>query len=101
MPNRYEYTKIRANTTGNRVYAPTLYPKIEIEDTDIVILTKDGDRLDLLSYRYYKDVSLWWIIAVANGINNGKFAIEPGTELRIPVAIEKILQDLKRINDEF
>jgi len=58
MPNRYKYTKIRTAKTGERVYAPTLYPKIEIEDTDQVVISKVGDRFDILAAKYYNDVSL-------------------------------------------
>jgi phage tail protein X len=66
------------------VYKTTLFPKIERHVSDIYIEARDGDRLDNLAYQYYKDVTLWWIIAQANHIGKGTMYIEPGQKIRIP-----------------
>ncbi|MAH43604.1 hypothetical protein CL614_07865 [archaeon] len=66
--------------------ATTIYSSIPESDGDIYVITQMGDRLDLLAYQFYKDVSLWWYIAKANGL---KFMTIPaGTRLRIPATTE-------------
>ena len=68
------------------LHETTIYKSIPKSDGDIYIITQDGDRLDLLSYRYYNDSSLWWYIANANNLTNINVPI--GTSLRIPVSTE-------------
>ncbi len=46
----------------------------------------EGERLDSIAYKYYKDSTLWHIIADVNVITN-PFSIEPGDELVIPALI--------------
>nr|DAY14378.1 MAG TPA: baseplate wedge protein [Caudoviricetes sp.] len=41
------------------------------------------NRLDLVSYKFYKTSRLWWVIAYASHIDN-PFNIPVGTNLRIP-----------------
>jgi hypothetical protein len=41
---------------------------------------------------------LWWAISVANNLNDASLHIEPGTQLRIPGNISKIVSDLEKIN---
>ena len=94
---RYLNTKRKINKTGQRVYGTTYYPRIEIEDSDTFIYPKDGDRLDTLAYKYYGDITLWWVIAKANGIK-GKAALSVDEILRIPGNITRILENFRRIN---
>jgi hypothetical protein len=47
-------------------------------------MTETGDRLDTLAYQYFKDATLWWIIASANNIHDAPLGIKDGTILRIP-----------------
>jgi hypothetical protein len=54
--------------------------------------------LDILANKYYNDSSLWWIIAVANNLNDASLSIEPGIQMRIPSNVSKILNDLEKIN---
>lgn len=56
---RYSYTGLKKSNSGSRVFKTTMYPKIDILDTDIFTISKKGDRLDLLAYKYYGDVSMW------------------------------------------
>ena len=72
------------NDTKKLVYKTTLFPKIEKDVSDIYIEVRDGDRLDNLAYQYYKDVTLWWIIAQANHIGKATMFIDPGQKIRIP-----------------
>ena len=98
MPSRYIYTSIKKNKDGKRVFKPTIYPKIPIEDSDIFIYPKFGDRLDNLAHKYYEDVSLWWIIAKANDLDAAHIGLEVDKQIRIPMNIEPILNKLKEMS---
>ncbi len=87
MPDRYSKSKIKFSKIKEksvRIFPTTIYPKIARKSDDIYIMSRYGDRLDILAYKYYEDQSLWWIIAIANNLNNGSIAIEPGIQIRIP-----------------
>jgi hypothetical protein len=59
-------------------------PEIPRQPDDIVHTVIDVDRIDLLAYRYYEDARLWWVIAVANGIELVPTELNTGDQLRIP-----------------
>jgi hypothetical protein len=95
---RYDYFPLeQISSSGKRVLGTVLYPEIELSDTDIYVQSKDSDRLDLLAFRYYKDVNLWWIIAHANKIK-GTFYTGTDKQLRIPMNLQKILNDYYKLN---
>jgi hypothetical protein len=98
MSSRYKHTRIKLNRDGKRVFRPTLYPKIPIRDSDIFIYPKFGDRLDNLAYKYYKDVSMWWIIAKANNLDEAHIGLEVDKQIRIPTEIEPIMNKLKELS---
>ena len=98
MPSRYDYTTIKLNKDGKRVFKPTLYPQIPIRDSDVFIYPKFGDRLDNLAHKYYGDVSLWWIIAKANGLDSAHIGLEMDKQIRIPIDISPILYKLKEMS---
>ena len=99
MSNRYTYTKqLKDIDTKKNYLESTIYPTIKPNDNDLYIISEQGDRLDLLAYKYYNDVSMWWIIATANNLNDASFFINPGTQLRIPGSISTVLNDLEKIN---
>ena len=52
-------------------------------DTFHVVTDADSKRIDLIAWKYYRDVRLWWVIAEVNNINN-PLEIPAGTTLRIP-----------------
>jgi|TARA_Y100000034_G_scaffold129587_1_gene186335 hypothetical protein len=95
MPSRYKNTKIKIGSNGERVFKPTMYPKIPIRDSDIFLYPKFGDRLDNLAHKYYGDVSLWWIIAKANNLDAAHIGLEVDKQIRIPVDINLILDALR------
>jgi len=97
---RYESTQISLRFDGKRIYKSTSYPEIKPLDSDIIVISNDADFLDSLSNRYYNDPTLWWIIALANGLGNGRMSVPPGRQLRIPVDINKILSEFHNINKE-
>lgn len=97
--NRYSYSRVTHDKDKKfRKINTTLYPKIEASDDDEFILTKVGDRLDLLAFQYYGDVELWWVISQANDIEPGTLNVVPGIQLRIPQNLESIYSDLETIN---
>ena len=95
MPSRYNNTKIKLSKEGKRVLKPTIYPKIPIKDSDIFIYPKFGDRLDNLAQKYYGDVSLWWILAKANNLDEAHIGLESDKQIRIPIDISPILNKLE------
>ena len=94
---RYNNTTQKVDKSGIRVYQTTYYPEIKISDNDVFILPKEGERLDSLAYKYYGDVSLWWIIAKANGLKG--VAVPPLDEpIRIPGNITNIIEKFNDLN---
>jgi len=100
MSNRYQYsTKLTNKYTKKKYLGSIIYPKIKPNDNDMYVISQQSDRLDILASKYYNDQSLWWIIAVANNLNDASLSIEPGIQMRIPSNVSKILNDLKKINE--
>ena len=100
MANRYQDTNTQKNNKGKNYYTTTLYPEIKPNIRDIYLITGLGDRLDLLASRYYKDSSLWWVIARANPdkIRRDGFHVKPGLQIRIPSNIQNILSEFENLN---
>jgi|TARA_B100000287_G_scaffold326307_1_gene310618 hypothetical protein len=98
--SRYTDTRIKRNKDFNRVYSYTLYPKIPIKNSDIFIAPTYGTRLDILANKYYKDPTLWWIIAQANGIKGftALYTENFKGQLRIPTEIQDILNEFSSMN---
>lgn len=84
MASRYDNNRVKKLNDGRRVYRSKIYPNIPKKDSDVYVVTQGGDRLDSLAYQFYKDSTLWWIIAAANNIHGADFALGDGTILRIP-----------------
>ena len=96
---RYAYNRIlKEKETQKQYFESTIYPKIKPTDNDIYIISTQSDRLDLLASKYYGNTSYWWIISVANNLNDASLSIEPGRQLRIPSDISLILNEFERIN---
>lgn len=87
-------------TIGDLYYRTVTYPEIEPKESDIYVETEWGDRLDLLAFRFYGDVTLYWIIALANPnvVGFGTLFIPRGSQLRIPVDISDVIDAYNRIN---
>ena len=94
--NRYKHSKIKRDNTGSRFRETTILPgSIPRHEDDLYIYIKAGQRLDNLANTYYKDTSLWWIIALANDIGKGTFFVPPGVRLRIPSNTSEFIQKLR------
>ena len=95
MASRYQRNTTQKLKDGREVYTTRIYPNIPLKDTDMYIVSQEGDRLDTLAYQYYGDQSLWWIIATANNIHDASFAVEDGTILRVPQDYLKIINNFR------
>ncbi|MGA1583729.1 MAG: hypothetical protein ACO4CH_10800, partial [Saprospiraceae bacterium] len=71
--SRYKNNKLIKLNDGRVVYKSKIYRNIPKRDDDIYIITQAGDRLDTLAFQFFKDSSLWLIIAAANNIHNAPF----------------------------
>jgi len=96
--NRYDYTTKGKRWDGKLVYKTLIYPTIPVSESDIYITVSENDYLDSLAFTYYKDTSLWWIIAVANNLGKGKLSLDTSKQLRIPINITSILQNFRLAN---
>jgi hypothetical protein len=83
---------------GKQFYLTTLYPRVYPRLDDVVIVSQETDRLDTIAFKFYKDASLWWVIAKANGLGQGSLEIPPGTYLRIPKDYRYVLSLFNSIN---
>ena len=89
-PRKYEnmsrYSKYRQILDNTDVYTET-FNKSEIpkndNDTFHVVQNNEENRLDIISNTYYKDASMYWVIALANNLVD-PFILKSGSILRIP-----------------
>ena len=97
---RYDNATILKTPYTNRpYYKGKQYPNIPLSETDVYVITTVGDRLDNLAYSYYRDPTLWWIIATANNnATNGALYPAPGTQLRIPTDVNSVLKQFDQFN---
>jgi len=96
---RYDNSTILRTSKGIPYEKSKQYPNIPLSETDVYIVTTVGDRLDYLSYNYYRDSELWWIIAAANNnATKGSLFPIPGTQLRIPTNVNAVLSLYDQFN---
>jgi len=95
---RYEGIKILKNSDGVRYYKNVIYPDIPVSINDIYIESIRGDRVDNLSYQYYKNTEDYWIISVANKLPKDSLYVPAGIQLRIPIDTVQIKQDYLSLN---
>ena len=100
---RYSNIGEKSNDNGRAVRRSALMPTIQPSLSDIYIITTPGDRLDILSYKYYGSTAYWWIIAQANADNatpvgKGTMVLPEGLQLRIPTNPGQILQEFQALN---
>jgi hypothetical protein len=90
MENRYSNIPTILKTGKGKVYESVLLPNVDATDSDIVVMTVQGDRLDLLANEYYQDPSMWWVIALKNDMTEIDLSMKEGIILRIPSRNEAI-----------
>jgi nucleoid-associated protein YgaU len=97
--NRYDNPVVKVTSQGRQYWKQKFYPSIPVSETDEYVITNNGDRLDSLAYSYYRDSTLWWVIAIANNnVTKGSLFPEPGTQLRIPTNLNNVLSLYKQAN---
>ena len=85
MP-RYDLTKKKTSIkTKKSGYSTTIYDDVPKLNTDIYVITQEGDRLDNLANEYYGDPNLWWFIARVNHLKT--MNVSRGKRLRIPTSL--------------
>jgi hypothetical protein len=99
--NRYQTIQGQLTEEGTRYIQNAIYPDIPETAEDIYVITTVGDRYDTLAQQFYRDSSLWWIIATANP--SGKtdsLVTQPGTQIRIPANQNEIVSKYKDLNSK-
>jgi nucleoid-associated protein YgaU len=101
MPNRFTTIEKKRGSKQNRYYVNVVYPEIPLSSDDVYIMSKGGDRLDNLAFEFYNDLTLWWVISIANPdkIKRDTFVVKPGLQIRIPTDITSILNSYEQINE--
>jgi len=84
MQRYQEFADVIKTADGKRRYESLYYPKFERKSSDIYIITKISDRLDLIANEYYGDVRYWVILARANKLAAATIKPPIGFRLRIP-----------------
>ena len=85
---------------GLRYYNTSRYPLVPLSEDDIYAISEFGDRLETLAYQFYGDVTLYWIIAIANPniIPFDSLFIPVGSQIRIPQDISSIIDSYNELN---
>ena len=101
------YAEISISTTNDNLRNKTIssrnvaqYPIVPQQENDIYAITEWGDRFESLAFRFYGDVTLWWIIAISNP-NVCYFSsifIPIGSQIRIPQNISPIIDSYNELN---
>lgn len=86
LDSRYATGKIfKAYNSYKQQYDLTVFRKYPNVLTEVIYYEwVDGDRIDLVSERFFADPEYWWQILDANPAIHNPFDIAPGTILRIP-----------------
>lgn len=81
------YRKLDRITNAEGDYFVETYEELNIPQTNSdkfhEVKAGEDNRLDLIAYKYYRNPSLWWVIAEANNIID-PIKVEVGEVLRIP-----------------
>tara|TARA_R100000734_G_C3299117_1_gene89973 strand:+ start:152 stop:472 length:321 start_codon:yes stop_codon:yes gene_type:complete len=104
--NRYaeitELTTLNSDirTRGTLFRNTAQYPQIPLRESDIYAITEWGDRFESLAFQFYGDVTLWWIISIANPqvVDFSSIFIPIGTQIRIPQDISPIIDSYNTLN---
>ena len=66
MTDRLFSLRKKRSTDKKRYYNQIRYPEIPLSMDDVYIITKTGDRTDLMASNYYGNSDLWWVLVKAN-----------------------------------
>ena len=101
MPYKHQELKIKRDYTSKKqYYKHARYPPIHLNEGDIYLTTRVGDRLDIIAQEFYNDTQFWWVIAQANPsiIKRDSIFLKPGIQIRVPINIRKILDNFEKLN---
>jgi hypothetical protein len=99
MASRYDNSITFKTQQGKPYYESKRYPNIPLSESDLYVITTVGDRLDNIAYQYYRDSNLWWIIAFVNSnVTRGSMFPIPGTQLRIPTDLSRVMRLYNQFN---
>ncbi len=90
--NRYKESKIE-----NDRFKTAHYPSFPKKQTDLYIISREQDRLDLLSNEFYKDPRYWWILAKVNNLGKGTLDVPIGIQLRIPMPLPNLDLEFREV----
>jgi len=88
--DRYKFSTKEAGR-----YETVRYNKPPVLPDDEYIITREGDRYDLLAQQFYQDVSMWWFIALANDLRPASMIVPEGLQLRIPKNLDEVGRQLE------
>jgi hypothetical protein len=94
--------KVKLENSSPVVYKNVKYPEITLDFEDVYVYVTKGDRYDTLALTYYSDISLWWVISLANPSQGASSLIpSPGSQVRIPAPsrIANILSEYESLNE--
>lgn len=78
------YSRSRMRVRGSNMYL-TLPTRVEFNfENCIMYQVKEGDTIDILSYKFYGNSAYWWCIMDANREFQSELEIKPGVILQIP-----------------
>jgi hypothetical protein len=97
--SRYTTSQTLKRVAEQRRISTVIVPVIPLSDQDTYIKTTTPERLDKLANTFYDDATLWWIIAVSNGLGKGSLYVPENTTIRIPPSAN-IQQIIKQANQE-
>ena len=82
--SRYNWSVYYIDKNGD-FYGTRQPLKLKEHSTDLfhVVTEADSKRIDLIAWKFYRDVRLWWVIAEFNNISN-PLELPIGMTLRIP-----------------
>lgn len=98
--NRYENIKNDKTDSGKSFKKNALYPNIPVSENDFYVIATVGDRYDTLAQQFYRDSTLWWIIASANNHQKASLVPTPGAQLRVPSNKAQAIQLYNSLNEE-
>ena len=95
---RYQQASRRQNEDKETFYKTQILPDIDRRPEDAIITIETPDRLDRLAFRFYDDSKLWWVLAAANNLGRGDWAVPAGTRLRVPQNLSEISSEIRTTN---
>jgi len=96
--SRYNYSVLYLDKKNGDFFGTRQPVNLRDHPTDLFhqVTEADSKRIDLITWKYYRDVRLWWVIAEKNRekINN-PLELPIGTVLRIP-AYDRVQMEVVR-----